>query len=74
MAVAVFPTYMGVYVTWVYSYQHTSLPEQLDQELSVKLQWSVSFHNCTPTYTIVAFTLLCVEKTWLQKKEIYMCD
>jgi len=50
------------------------LPEQLDQELSVKLQWSVSFHHCTTTYTIAMSTFLCVEKTWLQKKEIYMCD
>ena len=31
VAVAVFPTYMGVYVTCVCSYQHASLPEQLDQ-------------------------------------------
>ena len=72
MAVAVFPTYMGVYVTWVCSYQHTSLPEQLEQELRVKLQWSVSFHHCKPTFTIAMSTLLCVEKTWLQKKEIYV--
>jgi len=32
VAVAVFPTYMGVYVTSVCSCQHASLPEQLDQE------------------------------------------
>ena len=36
----------------------------------VKLQWSVSFHPCIPNYTIATFILLCVEKTWLQKKEV----
>ena len=34
----------------------------------------MSFHHCTPTYTIATSTLLCVEKTWLQKKEICICD
>jgi len=29
----------------------------------------VTFHHCTPAYTIAMFTLLYVEKTWLQKKE-----
>ena len=29
----------------------------------------VTFHHCTLAYTIAAFTLLYVEKTWVQKKE-----
>jgi len=29
----------------------------------------VTFHHCTPAYSIAKFTLLYVEKTWLQKKE-----
>ena len=29
----------------------------------------VTFHHCTLANTIAAFTLLYVEKTWVQKKE-----
>ena len=29
----------------------------------------VTFHHCTLAYTIAAFTVLYVEKTWVQKKE-----
>ena len=29
----------------------------------------VTFHHCTLDYTIAAFTVLYVEKTWVQKKE-----
>ena len=29
----------------------------------------MTFHSCMLTYTIAAFTVLYVEKTWVQKKE-----
>ena len=30
---------------------------------------SVIFHHCALAYTITTFTMLYVEKTWVQKKE-----
>ena len=74
VAVAVFPTYMGVYVTCLFLPTHEPAGAARSRMCLYSCS-AVSFHHCIPNYTIATFTFLCVEKTWLQKKEkIYTCD
>jgi len=72
VAVAVFPTYMGEYVACVCVPTNTracraEAAQSRECECCSGLCPSVP---CRPNYTIATFTLLCVEKTWLLKKEV----